>query len=165
MSKKRTLGIAGAVAVLAGWAGIVSFGAFQAEPATLVLTNGKFITLDEDVPAAAALAARGDKIVAVGSGRGDRPVHRAGDRGRGPPGRLATPGWIDSHLHFTGVGEAKLSLDLTKAKNWDEIVAMVAEAVKNAAPGDASSPAAAGIRKNGTGSPNPTSTGCPFTTP
>jgi predicted amidohydrolase YtcJ len=50
-------------------------------------------------------------------------------------GCLATPGWIDSHLHFMGVGESKFSLDLTTAKNWDEIVAQVAEAVKNAAPG------------------------------
>jgi predicted amidohydrolase YtcJ len=34
------------------------------------------------------------------------------------------------------MGEAKMELDLTKAKNWDEIVAMVAEAAKKASPGE-----------------------------
>ncbi|MCX6566137.1 MAG: amidohydrolase [Candidatus Aminicenantes bacterium] len=122
-------------AVIAGLVGLGSFGASQTEPATLVLTNGKFITLDPDVPTAEALAARGDRIVAVGAvedvSRYVGPETEVVDL----QGRLATPGWIDSHLHFMGVGESKFSLDLTTAKNWDEIVVRVAEAVKNAVPG------------------------------
>jgi hypothetical protein len=51
-------------------------------------------------------------------------------------GKLAIPGFIDSHLHFTGVGEMKMQLDLTTAKNWDDIVAMVGEAAKKAKPGE-----------------------------
>ncbi len=51
-------------------------------------------------------------------------------------GRLAIPGLIDSHAHFSGIGEAKLELDLTKAKNWDGIVAMVAAAARTAKPGE-----------------------------
>jgi len=105
------------------------------EPATFVLTNGRIVTLDPSVPEAQALAARGDKIVAVGTAKDIAryvgPQTEVVDLG----GKLATPGWIDSHLHFMGVGQSKLILDLTKAKNWDDIVAMVAEAVKTAAPG------------------------------
>jgi predicted amidohydrolase YtcJ len=106
------------------------------EPATFVLMNGKVVTLDSAKPEAQALAARGDRIVAVGTSKEIQKYVGDATEVIDLKGALATPGWIDSHLHFTGIGQAKLSLDLTKVKNWDEIVAMVAEAVKNAKPGE-----------------------------
>ena len=124
------------MAVVAGLIGLGAACAQKPEPATFVLTNGKFVTLDKDVPAAEALAARGDKIVAVGSAKDIARYIGPATEVVDLQGQLATPGWIDSHLHFMGIGQAKLSLDLTKVKNWDEIVAMVAEAAKNAKPGD-----------------------------
>ena len=51
-------------------------------------------------------------------------------------GALATPGFIDAHVHFTGVGEAARNLKLSTAKNWDDIVRMVAAAAKTARPGE-----------------------------
>jgi predicted amidohydrolase YtcJ len=98
--------------------------------------NGKVVTLDSAKPEAQALAARGDRIVAVGTSKEIQKYVGDATEVIDLKGALATPGWIDSHLHFTGIGQAKLSLDLTKVKNWDEIVAMVAEAVKNAKPGE-----------------------------
>ena len=50
-------------------------------------------------------------------------------------GQLVIPGFVEGHGHFTGVGEAQLNLNLMNARSWDEIVAMVAEAVKTAKPG------------------------------
>ena len=50
-------------------------------------------------------------------------------------GRLAIPGFIEGHGHFTALGASKMMLDLRGAKNWDEIVAMVAAAAKEAKPG------------------------------
>ena len=50
-------------------------------------------------------------------------------------GRLVTPGFIEGHGHFTGVGEAQLNLNLMNVTSWDAIVAMVEEAVKTAKPG------------------------------
>ena len=50
-------------------------------------------------------------------------------------GQLVIPGFIEGHGHFTGVGEAQLDLNLMTARTWDEIVAMVEEAVKTAKPG------------------------------
>jgi len=133
MSKK----IFARIVVLVAAAGLFGLACAQKpEPATFVLTNGKLVTLDKDVPAAEALAARGDKIVAVGTAKDIARYIGPDTEVLDLQGQLATPGWIDSHLHFTGVGRAKLSLDLTKAKNWDEIVTMVAEAVKNAKPGE-----------------------------
>ena len=42
--------------------------ATQVEPATLVVTNGKIVTMDEAQPEAQAIAVRGDRIVALGNG-------------------------------------------------------------------------------------------------
>jgi hypothetical protein len=117
-----------AAAALAGCAARV-------EPADLVLHNGKIATVDTARPSAQALAVRGDSIVALGT---DEEINAyIGDKTQviDLAGKLAIPGLIDSHLHFMGVGEQKLQLDLGKAKNWDDIVAMVAEAVKTTPPG------------------------------
>jgi predicted amidohydrolase YtcJ len=65
-------------------------------------------------------------------------------------GRLAIPGFIEGHGHFMGLGQAKMMLDLTTPRNWDEIVAMVARPPQRAA-GRRGSWAAAGTRRSGTG--------------
>ena len=46
------------------------------------------------------------------------------------------PGFIEGHGHYMGLGRAKQILDLTKVRNWDEIVTMVAGAVDKAQPGE-----------------------------
>ncbi len=125
-----------AFTVLAGAVLIGTACAPKPEPATFVLTNGKLVTMDAAVPQAEALAAHGDKIVAVGTAKEIARYIGPETEVIDLEGKLATPGWIDSHLHFMSVGQSKLSLDLTKVKNWDEIVAMVAEAVKTVAPGE-----------------------------
>ncbi len=42
------------------------------------------------------------------------------------------PGFIEGHGHIHGLGSSLINLNLMDVKNWDEIVAMVAEAVKKA---------------------------------
>jgi predicted amidohydrolase YtcJ len=105
-------------------------------PATLVLRNGKIVTVDTSIPEAQAVAVSGDRIVAVGSDDAIRkfigPRTRVIDLG----GQLAIPGLIESHGHFMGFGQSKLTLDLMDVKDWNEIVAMVAAAAKQANPGD-----------------------------
>jgi hypothetical protein len=51
-------------------------------------------------------------------------------------GRLAIPGFIEGHGHFMRLGETKMMLNLRDAKSWDQIVAMVAAAAKEAKPGE-----------------------------
>jgi len=106
------------------------------EPADLVLMNGKIVTVDETKPEAQALAIRGDVIVAVGSDKNIKPYISETTKVIDLEGKLAIPGFADAHGHFTSLGQSKLRLDLTKVKNWDEIVAMVEVAVKKAEPGD-----------------------------
>src|SRR5207247_8777899 len=51
-------------------------------------------------------------------------------------GALATPGFIDAHVHFTGVGDAAKNLKLSTATSWNDIVRMVGDAAKKAKPGE-----------------------------
>ncbi len=117
---------------------VISFSSCvqKKEPADLVLKNGKIVTVDESKPEAQALAIRGGVIVAVGNNRQIKPYIDEATKVIDLEGKLAIPGFIDAHGHFTSLGESKLRLDLMKVKNWDEIVARVEEAVKKAKPGE-----------------------------
>ncbi len=107
-----------------------------AETADLILHNGRVVTVDAELGEVEAIAIVGDRILAVGSS--DQM-----NRLRGPSttvvdleGRLAIPGFIEGHAHFTGLGQSKMNLDLMTVANWDEVIAMVTEAVKAAQPGE-----------------------------
>jgi len=101
-------------------------------PADLVLRNGKIVTVDSTKPEVQAIAIRGAEIVFVGSN--DEIEAYVGDATEviDLGGRLAIPGFIEGHGHYLGLGRAKMILDLTKVKNWDEIVNMVAAAARDA---------------------------------
>jgi predicted amidohydrolase YtcJ len=106
-----------------------------AEPADLVLRGGKVVTVDDRLPAAQALAVRGERIVAVGSDEQIAPLVGTQTQVIQLDGKLAIPGFIEGHGHFTGVGEARLVLELGTAKSWDEVVERVARAASSAPPG------------------------------
>ncbi|HEX9692397.1 MAG TPA: amidohydrolase [Gemmatimonadales bacterium] len=97
--------------------------------ADLVLRNGKIVTVDADLPEAEAVAILGDTILAVGSDRDIAAYIGRETQVIDLDGKLAIPGFIESHGHFTGVGTAKLQLDLMHVANWDEVVSMVEAAV------------------------------------
>src|SRR5271165_505791 len=114
-----------------GW----SAGTALGQPADLVLRNGKIVTLEQSAPEAQGLATRGGKIVAIGSNKAVDALVRPSTLVIDLNGRLAIPGFIEGHGHFTALGASKTMLDLRDAKSWDEIVAMVAAAAKEAKPG------------------------------
>ena len=106
------------------------------EPATLVLRNGKVVTVDEKLPEAQAIAVRGDRIAAVGSNAEIQRYVGPGTKVIDLAGRLAVPGLVESHGHFMNFGLSKMTLDLMDVKDWNEIVSMVAAAAKQAKPGE-----------------------------
>jgi predicted amidohydrolase YtcJ len=108
----------------------------QTAPATLVLRNGKIVTVDASLPEAQAVAVRGDRIVAVGTNQAIQPYVGPSTRVIDLRGQLAIPGLIESHGHFMGFGQSKLTLDLMDVKDWNEIVSMVADAARQAKPGE-----------------------------
>lgn len=115
---------------------VVIAGQAQPAPATLVLQNGKVVTVDAAMPEAQAIAIRGDRIVAVGTNDSIRQFVGPATRVIDLRGQLAVPGLIESHGHFMGFGQSKVTLDLMDVKDWAEIVSMVAAAAKQAKPGD-----------------------------
>ncbi len=104
-------------------------------PADLVLTNGRVVTVEDAMPEAQAVAVRGDRIVALGTSADIARYAGPSTRIIDLRGQLAIPGFIESHGHFNGVGAAELQLKLMKTTSWEEIVSMVAGAVKTAKPG------------------------------
>ena len=108
----------------------------QAEGVDLVLRGGTVATVDADNTMAEAVAIDDGWIVAVGS-NADVDAH-IGTQTEviELDGRFAAPGFIEGHGHYMSLGNSKTILDLNDAANWDAIVAMVADAVAEAEPGE-----------------------------
>ena len=101
----------------------------------LVLRGGIVATVDADDSMAEAVAIDDGWIVAVGSNEDVDALIGAGTEVIELDGRLAAPGFIEGHGHYMSLGNSKTILDLNGAANWDAIVAIVAEAVADAEPG------------------------------
>ena len=106
------------------------------EPATLVLRGGNVVTVNEGQPRAQALAARGDRIVAIGTDAEIAPLIGPSTEIIDLAGQTAVPGFIEGHGHFMGLGQARMVIDLMDTTSFAQIVAKVAEAAKTAKPGD-----------------------------
>ena len=107
-----------------------------AREADLVLVNGTIHTLDDTNPQAGAVAVKDDKIVFVGE-RGEADAW-VGEHTQviDLQNKTMTPGLIEGHGHFIEMGQAKAQLDLSSAKNYPELVALVADAANKAAQGE-----------------------------
>ncbi len=108
----------------------------NAQHADLVLHNGRVVTVDNARPEAEAVAIKGDRILAVGSNADIRELIGSDTQVVDAKGRLVTPGFIEGHAHFVGLGQSKMILDLTKANKWDDIVQQVAAAARDKSPGE-----------------------------
>lgn len=108
----------------------------QPEAATLVLTNGRILTVEDALPEVQAVAIRGDRLAALGSVAEIRRYVGPSTEVIDLQGQLAIPGFIEGHGHFSGVGDAELNLKLMPTTSWDQIVSMVADAAKRAKPGE-----------------------------
>lgn len=109
----------------------------SAEPADLVLVNGRILTVDPSDSIAEAVAVAGGKIVAVGTTEEIRSRVGDGTEIIDLHGRTATPGLIDSHTHFSAAAEL-YSIDLgdVSITRMADALERVAAYVKNLKPGD-----------------------------
>ena len=110
-------------------------GVGATEFADLVILGGRVITVD-DPPEAEALAVRGDRLLRVGSREEIQRLIGPQTEQIELAGETVIPGFIESHGHLIGMGQVALSVNLSKASNWDEIVAMTKEAAASAGPGE-----------------------------
>jgi predicted amidohydrolase YtcJ len=104
-------------------------------PADLVLRRGTIVTLDPARPRAEALAARGDRIVAVGSEEEVSPLIGPRTRVLDLAGKTAYPGFIEGHGHLTGLGRARRTVDVSRARTWDEVVKTIHQEAQRRPPG------------------------------
>lgn len=106
------------------------------DEADLVLLNGVVAALDDENPAAEAIAIKDGKILFVGTGSEAENYITDETEVIDLNGKFVMPGFIESHAHFIGLGKSKQILDLRQAKNWDEVIAMTAKACESARPGE-----------------------------
>lgn len=107
----------------------------EGDAADLVLTNGKVVTVDAEMPEAEAVAMKDGRIVAVGSAADVDAYVGGATEVIDLEGRLAIPGFIEGHGHYMSLGRSKEVLDLMDVTSWEEIVSMVEAAVASAEPG------------------------------
>ena len=81
---------------------------------------------------------RGHQVAIVGLGSTDEMRAFVGPSTRviSLDGAFASPGFIEGHGHFMGLGNAKTILDAARPATWDELVARVGEAAADAEPGE-----------------------------
>ncbi|HEX5045198.1 MAG TPA: amidohydrolase [Candidatus Polarisedimenticolaceae bacterium] len=94
-------------------------------PADLVLRGGTIVTLDPSHPRGQALAARGGRIVAIGSEDEIAPLLGPRTRVLDLTGKTAYPGFIEGHGHLTGLGRARRTVDVSQARTWEEVVELI----------------------------------------
>ncbi|HZI14988.1 MAG TPA: amidohydrolase [Myxococcus sp.] len=88
----------------------------DAEAATLAVINARVWTGDARRPWAEAVAAKGERLIAVGSNEEVSRVSGAGTRVIDAKGQLLVPGFNDAHIHFIDGGFRLSSVQLRDAK-------------------------------------------------
>ncbi len=104
--------------------------------ADMVLINGIIATMDDTAPEVNAVAIDGDKIIALGPDDVIKKYIDSSTRVIDLKGKFVMPGFNESHAHFLSLGNSKQILDLREAKNWDEVITIVAKAVGSSKPGE-----------------------------
>ncbi len=94
------------------------------EKVDLVIVNANIYTVDEGFSKAQAIAVHDGKFVAVGTTdeiRGFYTSNQLVDA----DGLTITPGLIDAHCHFYGLGMAQQTVNLSGTKSYDEVLERV----------------------------------------
>ncbi|MBX2966995.1 MAG: amidohydrolase [Cyclobacteriaceae bacterium] len=105
------------------------------KPADKVILGGTIYTVNDDQPIVEAVVITGDKIEFTGKETEARKYIGANTEVIDLEGKTMTPGFIEGHGHFMGVGYNELNLDLMYVKSYEELVDKVKEAVVKVQPG------------------------------
>src|SRR5262245_15755384 len=124
-------------AVVAAALATLPLGAQQPR-ATLILVNGRVLTVDSADRVAQAVGIAGNRIVAVGTTAEVEQAAAPNARRIDLAGRTVTPGLLDAHAHFSGGGADRLYvLDLSypNVKSIPDVAAAVRSKAAGAAKG------------------------------
>ena len=98
--------------------------------ADLILLGGTIHTMDPLQPRAEAVAVSGGRIVYVGDAGGARELAGSNTEVVDLQGRVALPGFVESHTHLTAVGWNLEQTDCRQARSVDDIVRALRDAAK-----------------------------------
>ncbi|WP_299130202.1 amidohydrolase [uncultured Winogradskyella sp.] len=104
--------------------------------ATMLIYGGTIYTVDSTSINVEAVATKGNKIIFAGSLKEAQSYKNKQTKLLDLKGKTMTPGLIEGHGHFMGLGYNELNLDLMQTTSYQAIVDAVAERVKTAQPGE-----------------------------
>ena len=105
------------------------------QPADVVILGGTIYTVNDNQPTVEAVVVKGDKIEFAGAEMEAREWIGDSTQIIDLQGKTMTPGFIEGHGHFMGVGFSELDLNLMGVTSFEEIVEKVRAAVSQARPG------------------------------
>ena len=110
-------------------------GSGREEPADLVLLNGDVHTLDDERPAAEAIAIRDEHIAVVGSNAEAEALVGADTRVIDLDGAFVSPGFNDGHVHVESTGALIVGVNLLEVHEPEGFREEIARAAERLAPG------------------------------
>ena len=106
------------------------------EYATMIIHGGTIYTVDSIQTTVEAVATKNNMILFAGSLVEAETYKNEQTQLIDLKGKTMTPGLIEGHGHFMGLGYNELELDLMNTNSYQDIVDAVAEQVKTAKPGE-----------------------------
>ena len=105
-------------------------GGLWAQPADLILQNGRVYTVDPSRPGAEAVAVRGESIVRVGTNAEALALRGPGTRVIDLAGRSVLPGFNDAHTHFENATQWFFEVRLIDTAGERELLDRLRQTVK-----------------------------------
>lgn len=96
------------------------------EEVDMVVVNANIYTVDGEFSKAEAFAIQKGKFVAVGTSKEIRKIYTS-DQIVDADGRTITPGLIDAHCHFYGLGLTQQVVDLVGSSSYKEVIERVVQ--------------------------------------
>lgn len=106
------------------------------EYASMLIYGGTIYTVDSSLVTVEAVVTKDNKILFAGSLSEAEKYKNEQTQLIDLKGKTMTPGLIEGHGHFMGLGYNELNLDLMNTSSYQAIVDAVAERVKTAKPGE-----------------------------
>ena len=102
----------------------------------MLIYGGTIYTVDENQPNVEAVAVKDNTILFAGTLKEAEKYKGKNTEILDLEGKTMTPGLIEGHGHFMGLGYNEVSLDLLNTTSYQSIIDAVAERVKTAQPGE-----------------------------
>lgn len=107
----------------------------EKQKADLIIKGGTIYTVNDQQTTVEAVAVKDDKIIFAGTEKAVTDYQQETTQILDLQGATMTPGFIEGHGHFMGLGYNELNVDLLETKSYQEIIEKIKVAVANAEPG------------------------------